>query len=160
MNKFKLSQKGLDLIKRSEGLRTTAYFDSVKVPTIGYGHTLTVKREDVLNKKRITEEQAESLLRSDVAHFERGVNRFANELGVPLKQHQFDALVSFAFNVGLNALRKSTLGKRLNTMSQSDQASIYAVADQFLRWNKAGGRELAGLTKRRGAERLMFLGVE
>lgn len=160
MNKFKLSPKGLELIKRFEGCRLVAYHDSVKVPTIGYGHTETVTDADVFNRKQITAEQAEKLLRIDVAKFERGVNRFANELGVPLKQHQFDALVSFAFNVGLNALRKSTLGKKLYTMSQNDQTSIYAVADQLLRWDKAGGRKLAGLTKRRGAERLLFLGVE
>lgn len=157
---MKLSQAGLDLIKHFEGLRLTAYFDAVNVPTIGYGHTNSVKRADVLNKKTITNAQAEALLKEDVAVYERGVNRLTREMGVMLTQSQFDALVSFSFNVGLGNLRRSTLLKKLYVMNQNDQSSIDAVADEFLRWNRAGGKVLQGLVRRRGAERLLFLGVE
>lgn len=157
---MKLSQAGLDLIKHFEGLRLTAYLDAVNVPTIGYGHTNSVKRADVLNKKTITNTQAEALLKEDVAVYERGVNRLTREMGVMLTQSQFDALVSFSFNVGLGNLRRSTLLKKLYVMNQNDQSSIYAVADEFLRWNRAGGKVLQGLVRRRGAERLLFLGVE
>lgn len=156
---MKISEKGLALIKTFEGCRLTAYADVVGVPTIGYGHTHTVTKADVVNKKTITQQQADDLLKSDIAHFERGVEQLSRELGVVLKQHQFDALVSFAFNVGLGALKKSTLAKKLYLLNQNDQQGIYAVADQLLRWNKAGGKPLAGLTKRRNAERLLFLGV-
>lgn len=156
---LKLSQKGLELIKHFEGLRLTAYLDAVGVPTIGYGHTKTVKKADVLAKKRISEQEAERLLKSDVTQFERGVNRLTIELGIPITQCQFDALVSFAFNVGLGNLSKSTLLKKLYVMSQNDQSSIYAVGDEFLRWNRAGGKVLPGLVRRRGEERLLFLGV-
>lgn len=156
---FKLSQKGLALIKKFEGLRLTAYTDAVGVPTIGYGHTKTVRKTDVLTKKTITEQEADALLKRDVKEFEGGVNRLTIELGIPITQCQFDALVSFAFNVGLGNLKKSTLLKKLYVMSQKDQTSIYAVADEFLRWNRAGGRVLNGLTRRRGEERLLFLGI-
>lgn len=155
MNKFKLSQTGLALIKRFEGCKLVAYRDAVGVPTIGYGHT-----HDVKMGQTITQAQADAFLVADVEKFERGVNFLVDELRVEITQNQFDALVCFAFNVGLRALEKSTLAKKLYLMKQKEQASIYAVADEFPRWNKAGGKVLPGLTKRRGAERLLFLGVE
>lgn len=142
-----ISQHGIDLIKKFEGLRLVAYFDAIMVPTVGYGHTKTVTRQDVLNKKRITEAQAEALLKSDVAEFVAGVNSLVK---VPLTQNQFDALVSFSYNVGLGNLKSSTLLKKVNI---GDHIS---AASQFIRWNKAGGRELAGLTTRRKLEAQLY----
>jgi lysozyme len=139
-----LSDAGLRLIKEYEGLRTEAYRCPAGVWTIGYGSTRGV-REGM----RITEAQAESLLRQDVERFERAV---VGMVEVPITQGQFDALVSFAFNLGAAALRRSTLLRLLN------QSRYAEAASQFPRWNKAGGRVLAGLTKRRSAERALFEG--
>ena len=142
---MRVSTAGLALIKRFEGLRTEAYRCPAGVWTIGYGSTRGV-REGM----RITEAQAEALLLRDVERFERAV---AGMVEVPITQGQLDALVSFAFNLGPEALRRSTLLKRLN-------ASEYAkAAQEFARWNRAGGRVLPGLTKRRAAERAMFEGT-
>jgi GH24 family phage-related lysozyme (muramidase) len=137
------SQAGIDLIKRFEGLRLSAYLDAVGVPTIGYGHTLGVQMG-----QKISEGQAENLLKEDLAKFESAVNRMVT---VELNQHEFDALVSFSFNVGQDALRKSTLLRMLNDEQRQ------AAADQFWRWDKAGGRVLPGLKARRADERDLFL---
>jgi len=138
------SQAGIDLIKSFEGLRLAAYQDSVGVWTIGYGHTGTARPG-----QRITEQQAEALLREDVASFEQCVMRAVK---APLDQHQFDALVSFAFNLGCGALSRSTLLKKLNGLDYS------GAADEIPRWNRAGGNVLRGLVRRRAAERDLFLG--
>ena len=138
-----IGQKGLDLIKRFEGLRLRSYLCPANVWTIGYGHTGAVKRG-----QQITSEQAEELLKSDLVRFEKIVSESVN---VPLKQQQFDALVSLAFNIGTNAFANSTLVRMLNA------ANYAGAADQFLRWNQAGGRVLDGLTRRRQAERALFL---
>ena len=136
------SQKGLDLIKSFEGLRLSAYKDVVGVVTIGYGTTSGVKMGDT-----ITKERAEELLREDVARFESQVLRLVK---VPLTQGQHDALVSFVYNLGAGNLSNSTLLRLLN-------AGDYAgAAAQFDRWNKAGGKVLAGLVRRRAAERALF----
>lgn len=140
---MQISQAGIDAIKAYEGVRLTAYFDSVGVPTIGVGHTLGVKMSD-----RITMEQCDEFLRADLEDAEHAVN---NAVKVPLTQGQHDALVSFVFNLGAGAFKGSTLLKKLNA-KQYDEA-----ADQFLRWNQAGGRVLPGLVKRRTSERMMFL---
>lgn len=137
------SNKGIALIKGFEGLRLKAYKCSAGVWTIGYGHTKGVREGQT-----ITEEQAESLLREDLRTFEVGVSSLVT---VFLHQCQFDALVSFAFNVGLQALKTSTLLRRLNNREPAER-----VAAEFLRWNKAGGKVLAGLTRRRQAEADMF----
>lgn len=146
---MKISQKGLDLIKEFEGLRLEAYQDSVGVWTIGYGSTYwpdgtKVKKGDKLRGPA----QAESLLRTTVKDFEDGVNSLVK---VHLTQNQFDALVSFAFNLGLTNLKNSTLLRKLN------QTDIQPVADEILRWNKAGGKVLRGLVRRREAEQELFL---
>lgn len=156
MNKalFVTSAVGIALIKNFEGLLLEAYQDVVGVWTIGYGHTHNVKPG-----QRITEQQAEQLLKEDLRLFEKGVNRLVAELNIELTQCQFDALISFAFNLGLGNLRKSTLCKKLYLMKQHDQKSILAVADEFLKWNKAGGKVLNGLVRRRQAERNLFLGM-
>ena len=146
---MKISQSGLDLIKEFEGLRLDAYQDSVGVWTIGYGSTYwpdgrKVKKGD----KLASEAEAEQLLRDTVKTYEAGVNRVVK---VHITQNQFDALVSFAFNLGVGALEKSTLVRKLN------QIDVIPVANEFSRWTKAGGKELAGLRRRRTAERELFL---
>jgi lysozyme len=140
---MKTSLKGIALIKEYEGLRLGAYLCSAGVLTIGYGHTGGVKEGDL-----ITEQKAEQLLQDDLKKFENGVLRLVR---VPLTQNQFDALVSFAFNLGVGNLGKSTLLKMLNDRDYK------GAAGQFIRWNKAAGKELAGLTRRRIAESELFL---
>lgn len=152
MNELKTSQKGIELIKKFEGCKLTAYRDSVGVWTIGFGHTKDVKADMV-----ITAEQAEQFLKDDVVYFENGVNKLLKTLKTAVTQNQFDALISFAFNLGLGNLRKSTLAKKLYVMQQNDRDSVQAVADEFPRWNKAGGQVLTGLSNRRNAERALFL---
>lgn len=138
------SQKGLDLIKSFEGLRLTAYKCPADVWTIGYGTTAGVKPGQT-----ITKERAEELLREDVKRFEEQVLRLVK---MPLTQGQFDALTSFVYNLGAGNLSNSTLLRLLN-------AGDYAgAAAQFERWNKAGGKVLAGLARRRAAERALFEG--
>ena len=137
------SDTGINLIKNFEGLRLNAYQDSVGVWTIGYGHTKTAKEG-----MKISEHQAEELLMKDLEEFEGGVLSLVK---VPLTQNQFDALVSFSFNLGLGNLKRSTLLKELN------KGEYTKAADEFLKWDKAGGKALQGLTRRRNAERLLFL---
>lgn len=148
---MKTSDKGIALIKAHEGLRLEAYPDPAHgwaVPTVGYGHTTAAGPPKVERGMRITEAGATEILRADLRKFERYVQ---DAVKVPLNQNQFDALVSFTFNLGPGNLRKSTLLRKLN-------ARDYAgAADQFLVWNKAGGKVLNGLTKRRAAERALFL---
>lgn len=141
----KTSDAGLDLIKSHEGLRLDAYLCPAGVWTIGYGHTGTARPG-----MRITNEQADELLRLDVEKFEECVR---NALQVEVTQGQFDALVSFAFNVGCGALRGSTLLRLLN------QGDFDGAAAQFARWNRGGGQVLAGLARRREDERALFEGV-
>ena len=136
------SKKGIDLIKIYEGCRLTSYKCPAGVYTIGYGHTAGVKKG-----QKITQKQAENFLRSDLKQFENGLLR---SVTAPLNQNQFDALVSFCYNCGLSAFKSSTLRKKLN-------AKDYAGASkEFERWNKSNGHILAGLTKRRKAERKLF----
>ena len=142
---MKISQKGLDLIKSFEGLELKAYKDSVGVLTIGWGSTGSHVKPGMV----ITKEQAETLLKQDVSRFEKGVNDLVK---VPLTQNQFDSLVSFSFNLGLGNLKSSTLLKKLNASDYS------GAANEFLRWNKAAGEVLNGLTRRRQAEKDMFEG--
>lgn len=151
---MKLSAKGLELLKSLEGLKFTAYQDSAGVWTIGYGHTQNVRAG-----QRIDQAQAESFLKADVAKFEKGVEKTLLEFGTKVKPHQFDALVIFSFNVGLKAFQKSTMAKKLYLMNNNDQVSVNAVANQFDRWNKAGGKVVQGLVNRRAKEKLLFLGV-
>lgn len=142
-----INANGLKLVKHFEGLYLKAYKDSVGVWTIGYGHTgLQHKDGTVYSGRVISEQKAEELLRYDMRQFEERVETFVK---VPVDDNQFSALVSFDFNTG--GLGKSTLLKKLN-------ASDYrGAADQFLLWDKAGGKTLAGLTRRRKSERNLFL---
>jgi len=133
----------LHLIKHYEGLQLKAYQDAVGVWTIGWGHTKTARKGMV-----VTESQAEALLLDDIAEHAHGV---AGALKVKVEQHQFDALVSFAFNVGVGAFTNSTLLKLLNDGNER------AAASQFDRWVYAGGQKLGGLVKRRTSERILFV---
>jgi len=145
---MRASENGINLIKRFEGCRLTAYQDSVGVWTIGYGWTQPVDGKPVGKGMTITQQKANQLLTEGVAQYENGVT---NLVTVPLNQNQFDALVDFAYNLGVNALKGSTLLKKIN-------AGDYAGAvNEFTKWNKAGGKELAGLTRRREAEKSLFL---
>ncbi|XCW69987.1 lysozyme [Kosakonia cowanii] len=145
---MRISDKGISLIKQFEGLRLTAYQDSVGVWTIGYGWTQPVDGKPIRAGMTIKEETAERLLRTGLVGYESDVSKLVK---VKLTQGQFDALVSFAYNLGARALSTSTLLQKLNA---GDNAS---AADEFPRWNKAGGKALPGLTRRREAERALFL---
>lgn len=129
----------VDRIKRWEGLRLVAYRDSGGVWTIGYGHTGAHARAGAT----ITQTQADSLLRQDLARFEQAVQ---SAVTVPLTDSQFGALVSFAFNVGEAAFARSTLVAKLNG------GDYNAVPEQLARWVHAGGKRLQGLVNRRAAE--------
>lgn len=145
---MKTSPKGIALIKSAEGLRLEAYPDpgTGDVPwTIGYGSTSGVTRNMV-----ITKTQAEQMLAADLVRFERIVERLVR---VPLNQGQFDALVSFTYNVGEGNFTESTLLRKLNA---GDTAG---AAEQFSRWVHAGGKVLPGLVTRRAAERALFLAI-
>lgn len=141
--KKKMGKKGLDLVKRFEGCFLKAYKCPANVWTIGYGHTKTVKPGQL-----ITHEEAEELLKKDMKEFENHVNKLVK---VELTQNQFDALVSFTFNVGAGALKRSTLLKKLN------RGDYDGAANEFRRWNRGGGRVLRGLVRRRAAEKDLFL---
>ncbi|MFK3698785.1 lysozyme [Serratia ureilytica] len=145
---MKISDDGMALIKRFEGLRLQAYQDSVGVWTIGYGWTQPVAGRKVGAGMAIDAATAERLLVCGVAQFEQGVERL---VAVTITQGQFDALVSFAYNLGLRALENSTLLRRLNAGDRQ------GAADQFGRWVNAGGVRLDGLVAWRAAERALFL---
>jgi lysozyme len=140
------SQEGIDLIKHFEGCETKAYQCSADVWTIGYGHTFCVKEGD-----KITEEEAEALLKEDLCDFEEHVDRLVT---VSLNQDQFDALVSWTFNLGPTNLKESTLLRKLNEGHYDD------VPAEMARWNRAGGEVLEGLKRRRKAEGLLWQGLE
>ena len=142
MIELKISKKGLDLIKEYEGCVLTAYRCPAGVWTIGYGHTGGVNKGD-----KITKKQAESFLKEDIEKFENGVN---SVVSVALTQNQFDALVSFTYNVGLAAFKTSTLRQKLNA------GDYKGAAKEFPRWNKSSGRVLNGLIRRRNAEKRLF----
>ncbi|KVC89117.1 muraminidase [Burkholderia ubonensis] len=137
--------QGIELIKHFEGLRLARYLDAVGKPTIGYGH-LILPHEHFT--RPLTPAEADALLRQDLRSAELSLRKL---LRVPVTQQQFDALMSFVFNLGSGRLRSSTLLRYLNAGAPA------RAADQFLVWNKAGGRPLAGLTRRRQAERALFL---
>ena len=135
---MQISNKGLELIKFYEGLELEAYKCAAGVWTIGYGWTHDVKEGDT-----ITEERAEELLREGIVQYENAVDDLVD---VPLEQHQFDALVSWVYNLGRANLASSTLLKKVNAQEYAE------VPEQIKRWNKAGGKVLEGLTKRRESE--------
>lgn len=146
---MKLDKKGLDLIAEFEGLSLKPYLCSAKVPTIGYGSTFYENGTKVkLTDAPITKQRAEQLLKNTA-------DKFAEKVAVlikkPVTQNQFNALVSFAFNVGVSALKISTLLKLVNNNPNDEN-----IAKEFLRWNKAGGRVVQGLTNRRIKESSLY----
>jgi lysozyme len=139
----KINSLGLDLIKSFEGLQLKSYLCPAKVWTIGYGST----GKDIGPGLSWTKEQAEERLARDLLSFEMGVDR---ALRIQVNENQFSALVCFAYNVGTGALEKSTLLRLLNT------GDFTGASKEFGKWNKAAGKELAGLTRRREAECKLF----
>jgi lysozyme len=135
-----ISQNGLDFLKRWEGVRRRVYLDSVRKPTVGVGHLIlpedNLKVGDVIN-----EEDVDRFLRQDVRIAETAVNA----LNQPLTQNQFDALVSFTFNLGWGGLKKLV------------RNGLAAVPNRILLFDHAGGKQIKGLTRRRAAERALFL---
>lgn len=140
---MKTSKNGINLIKNFEGCRLEAYKCPAGVWTIGYGHTAGVKQG-----QKITKFQADALLIIDLEKFEKAVTKLVKKL---ITQNEFDALVSFTFNVGIGNFEKSTLLRLIN-MGQFELAS-----KQFERWIYASGKPLNGLKKRRLAEKTLFL---
>jgi lysozyme len=143
VNNLSYSKSGLALTEQFEGLRLTAYQDSVGVWTIGYGHT----GSDVHPGLTITQIDAESLLLSDVGTAARCVNQLVT---IELSQNEFDALVDFVFNLGATSFAGSTLLRDLNG------GNIAGAAGEFQKWDHAGGRVLAGLLQRRLSESTLF----
>tara|TARA_R100001463_G_scaffold16126_3_gene41949 strand:- start:1140 stop:1577 length:438 start_codon:yes stop_codon:yes gene_type:complete len=139
-----ISKEGIDLIKHFEGCRLEAYEDAVGVPTIAYGRIKDVKMGD-----SCTQAQAEAWLDKELHEYEGYIN---DAVTVALTQNQFDSLVSWVYNLGPSNLKSSTMLKVLNKEQYAD------VPKQIQRWNKAGGKVLEGLTKRRNAEALLFEG--
>ena len=143
---MRVSQKGIDLIKKFEGIRLKSYICPAGVLTIGYGHT----GSDVYPNQQITEEEAEKLLWKDTESAQQTVSSFVQ---ANINQNEYDALVSFTFNVGPTAFVNSTLLKLLNNGTDRK-----IVASEFGRWVKAGGDEaVPGLVRRREAEKALFL---
>ena len=146
---MRISNNGLNLIKQFEGFRSKPYLCPAGVPTIGYGSTRYANGTHVtLQDLPINEGVASQLLLDTLTPFETCIN---DHVAVMLTQNQFDALVSFVYNVGQGNFSSSTLLKKLNS------GDMQGTADQFLRWNKGGGKVLAGLTVRRVEERKLFL---
>jgi lysozyme len=155
----KVSQKCIEQIKKDEGVRNRPYQCPALLWTVGVGHVIDPNHAKVplADRKQLpiptgwdrvlSAEEIDEILRKDLARFEAGVLRL---IKVPLTQGQFDALVSFSFNVGLGNLQNSTLRMKVN------RSEFEAAAEQFLVWTKAGGKVLPGLVKRRTHEKEMF----
>lgn len=136
---MKTSDKGLALIKEFEGCKLAVYLDPIGIPTVGYGHTKGLTKSMV--GKRITQAEADNYLRIDLVASEKAVSAIKQSFN----QNQFDALVSFTFNCGAGNLKKLCSGR-----------SITQIGDALLLYNKAGGKVLAGLTRRRKAEKQLY----
>jgi lysozyme len=143
---MKISEEGKALIKKFEGCELDSYVCSGGVWTIGYGHTAGVKQGDKINQ-----DEADHLLTEDLEEFEGYVN---SAVEVALDQNQFDALVAWTFNLGPSNLKSSTMLEVLNEEKYSK------VPSEMKRWNKAGGKVLEGLIRRRDAEALLFEGKD
>jgi GH24 family phage-related lysozyme (muramidase) len=148
--KKKTSEKGKSIIKEFEGFRAIAYLCQANVWTVGYG-TTRINGKPVTENVKITTEEAELFLEQDLKSFEDAVNQ---SVSVELNQNEFDALVSFVYNVGIGNFKKSTLLKKLNASKKSE------AANEFLKWNKVKRVVSKGLTRRRRAELELFLSEE
>lgn len=148
---MKISPRGLELIKDFEGFSSTSYLDVVNIPTIGFGNTFYADGTKVKLGDQISKTDALKLL-------EVVVNRdFADKIFPSIKvkvtQNHFDAMVSLAYNIGAGAFLKSTLLKKVNA------GDFAGAGEEFLRWNKANGKEVLGLTRRREREKQLFLSL-
>ena len=141
-----ISNEGISLIKKFEGCELESYQDAVGVWTIGYGHTKNVKEGMTISK-----EQADNMLLNELDEYCEYVEKAVD---VTLKQNEFDALVSWTYNLGPTNLNDSTMLKVLNNKDFQE------VPNQIKRWNKAGGKVLQGLVRRREAEALLFQGKD
>lgn len=137
-----INQLGLDIIKRFETLRLTAYADPIGIPTIGYGHTRGVKLGDT-----ITEEHANMFLADDLQDAESHIEQMIN---IDININQFSAMVCLVFNIGWSDFAKSTIRRLVN------DGDFDGAAGEFCKWNHAGGQQLPGLTRRRQAEEELF----
>ena len=146
---MRLDQKGYDLIKQFEGLKLTPYKCSAGVPTIGYGNTYYENGTKVnMSDAPITKQRSEELLKHSA---DRYASKVANLIKKPVTQNQFNALVSFAYNVGSGALASSTLLKLVNANPNDAM-----IAKEFLKWTKAGGVKNKGLENRRIKESALY----
>jgi len=148
---MKTSQQGLDRIKRYEGVRRKPYRCPAGLWTVGVGHLIGdgLSLPDSWNRT-LEAAEIDALLAKDVARFERGVTRY---ISAKLTQGEFDALVSFSFNLGLGALQRSKLRQKLNRGDKE------GAIESLLKYNKAGGKELRGLTLRRRDEAKLMMGA-
>jgi len=146
--------KGLELIKSFEGWYPKPYLDPVGIPTIGYGFTyyLPSRKKVTMKDKALTREEGDIMLRKVLVGYENDVLRLVK---VPLNQNQFDALVSFTYNLGATNLSKSTLLKKINS-NPCDPS----IRDEFAKWRLAGGKVFAGLVRRRSAEADLYFSKE
>jgi len=148
-----ISNKGVDLIKKYEGFRSKSYLCPAKVPTIGFGSTYYEDGTKVkLTDPAITEEEATRLLKALLVIYEKAVDSFCRD---DINQNQFDALSSFAYNCGVGNLKSSTLLKKVNADPTNP-----SIKNEFMKWNKGGGKILAGLTLRRNEESNLYFGEE
>lgn len=145
---MKMNMAGIELVKRFEGCRLTAYKDAVGILTIGYGHTSMAGGLQVEKGQRITAFEAEEILIADLATFELAVIK---KLDRTPNDNQFAAMVSLCFNIGPTAFARSTVCKAFNA------GKLDLAGGAFLMWVKAGGRKMPGLVRRRKAERELFL---
>ena len=145
MNSFRLDEAGLHFLANAEGKRNSKYKDSAGYWTIGIGH-LIKKGESFPDT--MTDKEVYDLFKNDIKGFEDSVNKIVK---IPLNQKQFNALVSFTFNLGIGAFSGSTLLRKLNSND------VAGAANEFLKWNKAGGEVIQGLVFRRQRERELFL---
>lgn len=147
---MKTSRHGIELIEQFEGCYLKAYRCPANVLTIGYGHTSAEGPPEVKEGMVITQEAADTILQNDIVKEENNVSELVK---VPLSQNQFDALISFCFNVGRTNLANSTLLKKLNT------GDYDAVPAELMKWTRGGGKELPGLVRRRQAEAALWKAV-
>lgn len=145
----KISQKGLNLIKKYEGFRSKPYLCPASIPTIGFGSTYYSDGVKVkLTDPSITEEEASELLSELLVPYEKSIDSFTRD---DINQNQFDALCSFAYNCGINALKNSSLLRMININPNNPK-----IDEEFKKWNRGGGRVITGLAKRRTEESKLY----
>lgn len=145
---MKISNRGLELIKDFEGFSSSSYLDVVNIPTIGFGNTFYEDGRKVKLGEQISKTDALKLL--EVIANRDFADKIFPSIKVKVTQNQFDAMVSLAYNIGAGAFLKSTLLKKVNA------GDFAGAGEEFLRWNKANGKEVLGLTRRREREKQLF----